>query len=1392
MSVGVPAFGDSDGANRIPNAARSNLFLFADTALASAALVLAIGVTVLGLLLSIQWYNQPFLGAFLYPTGNLISARPLAGGEWTGLAAGLRPGDRLQKIDDRILTTNANVGAALNAVLSELPMGHVARVQVLRFVDSGALLPAECLEFTSGVAECTFEVRLEQLPFVDWVGYWGIGFVVAVSVLAIGVWLWLQHRQIASARALIVIIAAGAITFVCRFEINSTYQLDLLMKSSIVALGFLLFQFSMVFPYPLTAVRRRRWLMPAVAVFSFVVLILSILLSAQGSPETYDLSLLVPLLFGVCMGVFFISSMIIRRRQAASAVAREQASVALVSLIVPLLPMALWWVTNLIERTQNIRGISFSTIYLQLPMIFFPLGMSYAVLLRGSSSAAKNDRLVNDALVLGALGLLLTVGYLALTGAAYLLTAGFIRPDSPFLIAGTLFVIALVFSPLRVRMERLVETAFFRQRRYYGQRLEQFTRDLATAIETREIVEKLDKELKDALSPQYSFIFVQNILTGDYEPITDRATRRAQTDIRFKADGGLIRVLTQSDTIINLTRENFPSADLQSDRPRLAVLNTPIIARMQSLRRLNGFIALGPYRDNTPYSHEDLRFLEGIATQAAAALERAQVVLESQQNERELKVLVQVSASLNIAMDYDTLLEFIYAQASKVIDAPNFYIVLYDDRTGELTYAFYQDDDERVPDKEGDRWQADRDIFSEIVRSAQPYRTDNYARDMQRRGATPENPQLRAWLGVPLNAGEGRCIGALALGTTEVGVTYTDEQTKLFWNIADLAATALYKLRLLEESKQLARQMQVLNATSSQLATFFEDIDALLQNITESAVAILDCEAGSLLLADDNQRNLIFRLAVGGSGDELIGTTIPIGSGIAGIVAATGQYMIVNDTQRDNRWYGELAATHSGESPFSTTSILAVPLSSRNRVIGVLEVINRRDGSGFDDNSANLLMTFAGQAAVAIENANLFRRTDEALAERVRQLFNMQRIDQELNRTLDFQRVVDLTVDNAIRESEADAALLALVSSDRLRFEVVGCAGYPERVVRIGDSFSIDHGILGHAYRRNRPLLTPTSALPVQGLEILPGTVSQIAVPMITGEKVTGILLLETTAEGIFSQLTAEHIEGIAEHANTAISNAQLFAQLGRANKQRIEFISKVAHEFKTPLSSIKGYADILNTRALGALNEQQQNFINIIQRNALRLQQLVEDFTDVTAQETGNLKLNMAAVNFSNVVLDTVRPMQRAFDEKEQQVVLNVPDDLPYVWGDERRLIQVMTNFVSNANKYTKPGGKVTIFAEHTRNVWDEGGATEVIHCAVTDTGIGMSQEDLQNLFKPYWRSENPDAREQPGTGLGMSLTRALIEAHGGRIWVESERGVGTTFHFTMPLAGEREKMTE
>jgi len=145
--------------------------------------------------------------------------------------------------------------------------------------------------------------------------------------------------------------------------------------------------------------------------------------------------------------------------------------------------------------------------------------------------------------------------------------------------------------------------------------------------------------------------------------------------------------------------------------------------------------------------------------------------------------------------------------------------------------------------------------------------------------------------------------------------------------------------------------------------------------------------------------------------------------------------------------------------------------------------------------------------------------------------------------------------------------------------------------------------------------------------------------------------------------------------------------------------------------------------------------------------------------------------------------------EDKEQTLTLDVPDDLPPVAGDFNRLIQIMTNFVSNANKYTGEGGTITISAQVARNVWDPQGAPQVVHCAIRDTGIGMSEDDLAQLFVPYFRSEDPRTRDQPGTGLGLAITRGLVEQHGGRVWVESALDEGTTFHFTLPLATEPQR---
>jgi signal transduction histidine kinase len=154
-------------------------------------------------------------------------------------------------------------------------------------------------------------------------------------------------------------------------------------------------------------------------------------------------------------------------------------------------------------------------------------------------------------------------------------------------------------------------------------------------------------------------------------------------------------------------------------------------------------------------------------------------------------------------------------------------------------------------------------------------------------------------------------------------------------------------------------------------------------------------------------------------------------------------------------------------------------------------------------------------------------------------------------------------------------------------------------------------------------------------------------------------------------------------------------------------------------------------------------------------------------------------------VVEEVVRSTRRQIEDKGQKLAPAVPADLPLVWADRTRVVQMLVNLVSNANKYTPQGGEVLVGAEASENIWNPAGAPRVVHVWVKDNGIGISAEDQAKIFQKFFRSEDPKTREAPGTGLGLNITKSLVEMQGGKIWFESEFRQGTTFHFTIPVAG-------
>ncbi len=233
------------------------------------------------------------------------------------------------------------------------------------------------------------------------------------------------------------------------------------------------------------------------------------------------------------------------------------------------------------------------------------------------------------------------------------------------------------------------------------------------------------------------------------------------------------------------------------------------------------------------------------------------------------------------------------------------------------------------------------------------------------------------------------------------------------------------------------------------------------------------------------------------------------------------------------------------------------------------------------------------------------------------------------------------------------------------------------------------------------------------------------------------------------------------------------FTREAEIDRMKSDFVSVVSHELRTPLTSIKGYLDLLLIGASGPINKRQESFLRIIKDNAERLHDLVSDLLDISRIESGKVDLNVQVVSVPMLIQHVADSLRVEFDDRNLALTLDVPANLPEIFGDPDRIEQILTNLLSNAYKYTKQGG-ATVRARVVDSV---------LQVDVMDTGIGISKADQERLFTRFFRADETAVRQQAGTGLGLHITKLLVEMHGGLIWVKSEPGVGSTFSFTLPL---------
>jgi signal transduction histidine kinase len=227
------------------------------------------------------------------------------------------------------------------------------------------------------------------------------------------------------------------------------------------------------------------------------------------------------------------------------------------------------------------------------------------------------------------------------------------------------------------------------------------------------------------------------------------------------------------------------------------------------------------------------------------------------------------------------------------------------------------------------------------------------------------------------------------------------------------------------------------------------------------------------------------------------------------------------------------------------------------------------------------------------------------------------------------------------------------------------------------------------------------------------------------------------------------------------------------------EFVSMVAHDLRNPLTVISGYTEFLDEEGAGRPSERAERALQLIGSNVEHMLQLTDDLLEISRLQSGAVRYEMEALPIEEVVREVCASLDQQLTDKRLGLKLDLPGDLPHVWGDQMRLSQVLTNLLGNAYHYT-PTGAIIVGAK-TRN-----GSVEV---SISDTGIGIPEKERRRLFSHFFRGEHGVVRSRKGSGLGLTIARSIVEAHGGDIWVESEEGKGSTFCFTIPLA-EKERM--
>ena len=473
-------------------------------------------------------------------------------------------------------------------------------------------------------------------------------------------------------------------------------------------------------------------------------------------------------------------------------------------------------------------------------------------------------------------------------------------------------------------------------------------------------------------------------------------------------------------------------------------------------------------------------------------------------------------------------------------------------------------------------------------------------------------------------------------------------------------------------------------------------------------------------------------------------------------------------------------------------SLLMVPMLRDDRVVGLISVTRAAAGT-FSEDEIALLATFADQAVIAIENVRLFTELQARTADLMRSVGELEalgEVGRAISSTLDLDRVLETIVSRADALAGTDGGAIYEFDETTRAFHLRATHRFPEEFVAAlrATPLVYGQGSVGRAAAERQPVqisdINEAAAYDnrVRDLVLRAGYRSLLSVPLMSEDEVVGVLLVNRRVPGEFPPRIVELLRTFGAQSALAIQNARLFSEiedksreLEAANRHKDEFLASMSHELRTPLNAVIGFSEVLLERMFGDVNAKQEEYLNDILASGRHLLSLINDILDLAKIEAGRMELDVEDFDLAAAVDNALVLVRERATRKGLALETALDAGLGSARGDQRKIKQVLVNLLSNAVKFTPEGGRIEVRGQRVN------GHAEV---SVTDTGIGIAPEDHEAVFEEFRQVGTDYAKKHEGTGLGLALARKFVELHGGRIWLKSRPGEGSTFTFTIPVA--------